>query len=55
MTSLLKNAGISDAVAMELVGHDTAAISKLYTHISTDAMRQAVNRMPDVTKEEVKK
>jgi len=55
MTSLLKNAGISDAVAMELVGHDTAAISKLYTHISTDAMRQAVNRMPDVTKEEAKK
>lgn len=54
MTSLLKNAGISDAVAMELVGHDTAAISKLYTHISTDAMRQAVHRMPDVTKEESK-
>jgi integrase len=49
-TSLLKNAGVSDAVAMEIIGHDSEAISRVYTHISQDALRKAMKSMPDVTK-----
>ena len=48
-TSLLKNAGVSDAVAMEIIGHDTEAISRVYTHIEKGALRKAMNAMPDIT------
>lgn len=48
-TSLLKNAGVSDAVAMDIIGHDSAAISRNYTHIDDPTKRAAVNKIPDVT------
>lgn len=48
-TSLLKNAGVSEAVAMDIIGHDSAAMSGLYSHIEHDAKRDALNKMPDVT------
>jgi integrase len=44
--SLLKSAGVSDAVAMDLAGHDSAAVSRLYTHIEDSAKRKAVDRLP---------
>ncbi len=44
--SLLKNAGVSDAVAQDLVGHESAEVSRLYTHIDDKAKREAVNRLP---------
>jgi integrase len=47
-TSLLKNAGISNAIAQEFVGHDSAEISKQYTHIDSDAMRKAANALPSI-------
>ena len=40
-TSLLKNAGVSDAVAQEFIGHDSPEISRNYTHIETSALRKA--------------
>lgn len=49
-TSWLKNAGVSDAVAMDLVGHESAAVSKAYTHVSKEAKRKAVDAMPDISK-----
>jgi integrase len=49
-TSLLKSAGVSDAVAMEFVGHDSATVSRQYTHISTEALKHAAAKLPDVTK-----
>jgi integrase len=49
-TSLLKSAGVSDAVAMEFVGHDSKSVSQQYTHIETAALRQAADKLPDVTK-----
>lgn len=49
-TSLLKNAGVSDVVAREIIGHDSEAVSRRYTHIETETLRSAVNNMPDVTK-----
>jgi len=49
-TSLLKNAGASDAVAMDIIGHETKAVSQEYTHIEMETKRRAINAMPDVVK-----
>jgi len=32
-TSLLKSAGVGEAIAMEFVGHDSTSVSRQYTHI----------------------
>ncbi|MCX7008761.1 MAG: site-specific integrase [Kiritimatiellaeota bacterium] len=48
-SSLLKNAGASDVVAREIIGHDSEAVSRRYTHIEPDTLRAAVAKMPDVT------
>ena len=48
-TSLLKSAGVSDSVTMDIIGHETAAVSRSYTKIADDAKRAAVNKLPDVT------
>jgi integrase len=47
--TMLKASGVSDALAREIVGHETAAISRHYTHLSTDDLRSAMQRVPDVT------
>lgn len=49
-TSALKNAGVSNAIAMELIGHSSEAVSRVYTHIEAKALRKAVNQLPDITK-----
>jgi integrase len=46
--SSLKNAGVSDAVAMDIIGHSSKAISQIYTHIDDDAKRTALNSLPDI-------
>jgi integrase len=51
-TSLLKNAGVSDAVAREFIGHDSPAISQNYTHIETESLRKAADLMPVITSHE---
>jgi integrase len=47
-TSLLKNAGVSNAVTMDLIGHTSEAVSMNYTHIEADTKRHAVDLMADV-------
>ena len=47
-TSLLKNAGVSEAVAQEFIGHDSPAISANYTHIETESLRKAAEILPDI-------
>lgn len=47
-TSLLKNAGVSDAVARDIIGHESVAVSRNYTHIDTATKRKAVDKMPDI-------
>jgi integrase len=49
-TSLLKNAGVSDVVARDIIGHESEAVSRNYTHIDAETKRNAVDKMPDVTK-----
>lgn len=46
-TSLLKNAGVSSAVAEEFVGHDSSEMNRVYTHIDQSAMRLAADKLPD--------
>ncbi|HWZ95014.1 MAG TPA: site-specific integrase [Opitutaceae bacterium] len=48
-TSLLKNAGVSEAVARDIIGHESAAISRHYTHIDEGSKRKAIAMLPDVT------
>jgi len=47
-TSLLKNAGVSDVIARDIIGHESEAISQNYTHIDSATKRRALNKMPDV-------
>jgi integrase len=47
--TMLKASGISDFIAREIVGHESAAVSRHYTHLSTDDLRSAMQRLPDVT------
>lgn len=50
-TSLLKNAGVSPAIAEEFVGHDSAEMNRVYTHIELESMRKAAEQLPDITGE----
>lgn len=47
-TSLLKNAGVSDVVARDIIGHESTAVSANYTHIEMETKRQALDRLPDL-------
>jgi integrase len=47
--TMLKAAGVSDFMAREIVGHESAAVSRQYTHLTTDDKRAALQRLPDVT------
>jgi integrase len=49
-TSMMKNAGISPAIVMDIIGHDSAEMSAHYTHIESDAKRKALDSMPDLAK-----
>ncbi len=46
--SLLKDAGIPDAVVMALVGHQSTAISHRYTHVGIDALQKAADSLPQL-------
>ncbi len=47
--SFLKNTGASQAVAKELAGHASDALSDLYTHVPLDALTDAVSKLPEFT------
>jgi integrase len=47
--TMLKAAGVSDFIAREIVGHESAAVSRQYTHLTTDDKCAAMRRLPDVT------
>lgn len=47
--TLLKASGLSDFMAREIVGHESAAVSRQYSHLSTEDMRAAMQRLPDIT------
>jgi len=45
--SLLKDAGIPQAVVQELIGHDSEQMSALYTHVGREAMERAAATLPE--------
>jgi integrase len=47
-TSLMKNAGINAAVVMDIIGHESKAISEHYTHIDEDTKRKAIAKLPRI-------
>jgi len=47
-TTWLKNHGVSDAVAREIVGHESPSVSRLYSHIDGSVLREALNKLPDL-------
>jgi integrase len=47
--TMLKAAGVSDFITREIVGHESASVSRQYTHLTTDDKRAAMQRLPDVT------
>jgi integrase len=48
LVSLLKNAGIPDSVVMALVGHESAAMSRHYTHVGMEALSRAAETLPEL-------
>lgn len=50
LTSDLKDLGSGSAIAQDIVGHDSTAASNIYTHVSDDAKRQYLEKLPDITK-----
>jgi integrase len=50
-TSMLKNAGVSDSVTRDIIGHESAAVSQNYTHIDRETKRKALDKMPDILNE----
>jgi integrase len=48
--SLMKNAGISPEIVRDIIGHDSAAVSAVYTHISHEAKASALSAMPALGK-----
>jgi integrase len=46
--SLMKDAGVPDAVVMALVGHDSKAMSQHYTHVGKEALAKAAGSLPEI-------
>ena len=46
MVSFLKMAGVNEAVAMDLAGHDSPEISAHYTHLDEQTKLDALNKLP---------
>jgi integrase len=46
--SLMKDAGIPEAVVMELVGHDSEQMSAHYTHVGHEALAKAAASIPSI-------
>jgi integrase len=44
--SLLKDAGVPQAVVQELIGHDSAQMSQQYTHVGIEALQKAAAALP---------
>lgn len=46
--SLMKDAGIPQSVVMDFVGHDSEQMSNHYTHVGTEALKNAAAALPEI-------
>lgn len=51
-TTWLKSTGASNALAQMIVGHDSEVVSRGYTHLDADDTQAAINKLPDVTRQD---
>ncbi len=42
-------AGSSEAVAREIIGHDSASVGRGYVHMDSSSMQSALDKLPDIT------
>ena len=49
-TSALRSAGVSEAISMDIVGHETEAVHRHYGKTAIEAKREALGRLPDITR-----
>ena len=47
-TSLLKNAGVPQSVVMDIIGHESKAVSQIYTHVGDVEKRSAMYALPSL-------
>ena len=47
--TLLRMTGSSEAVAREIIGHDSASVDRGYVHMDPSSMQAALDKLPDVT------
>lgn len=47
-TTLLHEAGVPEAVAMALIGHDSKEVHKTYVNVGESAMRDASSKLPSI-------
>jgi integrase len=50
LTTWLKSAGASNALAQMIVGHDSEVVSRGYTHLNANDTAKSIAKLPDVTK-----
>ena len=46
--SLFKDAAVPDSVVQALVGHESAAMSRRYTHVGKEALSRATDSLPEI-------
>jgi integrase len=47
-TSLLKNAGVPQSVVMDIIGHESRAVSQIYTHVGEPEKKVAIAALPTI-------
>jgi integrase len=47
-TTALKASGASDVIAREIIGHESAAVSRTYSHIDAATLRAAIDKLPNL-------
>lgn len=47
-TSVMANAGVSPELRMKVTGHSTLKVHAGYTHLETETLREAVDKMPKI-------
>jgi integrase len=45
-TSLFKEAGVPHVVVQDIIGHESEAVSRIYTHVGDQAKRDAISKLP---------
>lgn len=55
LTTWLKSAGASNALAQMIIGHDSEVVSRGYTHLSADDTIAAIAKLPNITEGDSKR